>query len=188
MIDTTLATAERQPTARGRSADVRRTLAFGLAIAIALLVGCSAPPAGERSFRIEYATGAIPPPYNYQYTVEAIFTSSGIEVTYSLTYPYREGMSDEQLGALGYSRDDAIEWRGEFGADVADAWRELARRAVLVALAARPPGADHLLVSIDRTDGTSLAGAPAEREQWMAVAAAVDAAARAELGGTRQTP
>jgi hypothetical protein len=171
-----------------RTERLRRVLSLALAVGVLSFAGCSAPPAAERSFRIEYATGAIPPPYNYQYVVEATFTSAGVEVAYSLAYPYREGMSDEELQTQGYSRDDAIEWQGEFGPDVAAAWRELARSAVLVDPAARPPGADSLVVRIDRTDGSSLAGVPPERDEWVAVAAAVDAAARGELGSARPAP
>jgi hypothetical protein len=156
---------------------------------VGLVAGCSAAPAAEpQGFRIEHATGSIPPPYNHRYVIDASFRDEGVDVGYMLTYLYREGMTDQELVDAGYGPTDDISWTGRFGAEQANAWRAAARDAALGSPPEPMPGTDTFTVTVREARDCLRQGHPADRTVWLQVAREIDQAARAELGHPRSVP
>lgn len=160
------------------------------AILAALLVTACGPaaPVGPVGFSLDYATGSIPPPYNYRYTIDVVFDDAGAQVVYELEYLHRAKMSEEELRELGYSTRDDIRWRGGFDAEVADRWRDVARNGRLTGSAEPAPGADSMLVRVSDGGEAFRAGVPLDRGPWQDIAREVDRAARQELDHERPTP
>jgi hypothetical protein len=166
-----------------------RRQVVGLVLAVMLLVACGpAPVAGPLGFNIDYATGSIPPPFNYQYTIDVAFDEAGAQVTYLLEYLYRENISEAELTAHGYTGEDDISWSGTFEPDVAGRWREIARSSALTADGEPLPGADSMLVRVSDNEDRFRAGVPVDRGPWEEIAREVDEAARQALGIERQDP
>jgi hypothetical protein len=160
---------------------------------IALLLLAAMPPAScaigpppvPASFAIEYQTGSIPPPFNYGYVLTGTFEGDDLAVRYDLTYRFREGMTDEELAAQGYSRTDDIHWQGVLSGSESAAWRSLGGTTRLGPLPTQLPGGDSFVVTIRFVDGRELVGLPVRRSEWEALIDRVDKQARAETGNLR---
>ena len=174
-------------TLRSHSASVLTRLVRGaLAVAaLTLLLGSAgcASPAEPKSFELDYATGSIPPPSNYRYTVRGSVIGDRIEVRYELAYLYREGMTAEELEQLGYSTGDDIVWTGTLTGEQARAWLDVIRATTFRDPPQEAaPGADNLEVTVDGRTGE-----PVNRDDWERVAGELDAYARREIGHSRPT-
>lgn len=158
-------------------------------LAVSLVAACGpAAPVGPLGFSLDYATGSIPPPYNYRYTIDVVFHDEGAQVVYELEYLHRDKMSEAELRELGYSTRDDIRWRGGFQEEVAERWRDVARNAEMTGSAEPPPGADTMLVRVSDGGQAFRAGVPLDRTPWQDIAQEVDQAARIELDHERQAP
>ena len=176
----------------------RRSLALAMAAmaAVAALAaacdmeGDTDGEARVERFVLEYRTGTIPPPYNYAYRVEGARQEGGdLDVTYELTYRYRDEISGEELEAQGYSADDDIEWSTTLAGAEADAWLDLAAATELLEDPDEPPpGADYISVTLVFADGTERSGEPLNRDEWEALAAELDVRAREALDHPRSEP
>ncbi len=172
-----------------RSGPVSRGRRYLVGLLLAVLVACGPTPvAGPLGFNIDYATGSIPPPFNYQYTIDVTFDEEGAQVTYLLEYLFRENVSQAELTAHGYTGADDISWSGTFEPAVAGRWRATAQTSPLTANGEPLPGADSMLVRVSDNEDRFRAGVPVEREPWEDIAREVDQAAREALRVERQDP
>lgn len=160
------------------------------------LIGCSEPVIDDfswmvREIRVEYVSGSVGPPHAYSYEVHAVDDDDdGIEVSYSLTYEGREGISGEELAAQGYSSDDDIAWTTVLTDDDRVAWLSAARE-----LSPEPEvaGIDtyvgaEVTVTVTYLDGDTVSETLRDFETWKALVMELDRQARDALGHHRQAP
>jgi hypothetical protein len=145
--------------------------------------------ADPKSFLIEYATGSIPPPYNYAYRLEGRFEGEEVLVIYVLTYRYRNGLASSRLASSGYSDSDDLSWTGRLHGGPVTQWRTLLTEARLIAPEIAPaPGSDSFVVTVVDSGGAERHGAPQTRDPWKPLITAIDQQARAETHHPRAHP
>jgi hypothetical protein len=160
-------------------------------VAVAQVSCAIVPPPVPESFAVEYETGSIPPPFNYTYTLTGTFEGEkgeALAVHYDLEYRFREGMTEEELTAEGYSANDDIRWQATLDGPDVGVRRGLATDAHLGPAPPAQPGGDSLTVTIRYTDGREIAGVPDDLEEWQRATAEIDRQARAETGNPRPGP
>lgn len=147
----------------------------------------TAPVSSAAGFEVQFQTGSIPPPFNYIYQLQVAFNADAMEVTYQVQYQFRDGMSDAELAAQGYSKNDDVDWTGHIvGEDVAR-WRAV----LAVPLGPIPPqlpGSDSFTATIHYDDGPDEFGVPTNRADWQVLIDAIDRQARTETGNPRDRP
>ncbi len=141
-------------------------------LACVVLAACETPPtpaASHLSFTVVYDSGSIPPPANHSYLLSGEFRPDGsLALSYTLTYRYRQGMTDQQLAAAGYSSHDDIFWSGTLTPADAASWRTLVGETHVTPPPTNPPpGSDTFLVALIRSDVTD-EGVPQNRTDWEA--------------------
>jgi hypothetical protein len=169
-----------------RSAAVR-WLRPALAVVVLATAGACSPSTSDdiASFALEYATGSIPPPGNYTYRVDGTVRDDGdLELVYTLTYRFRDELTDDELEAQGYGPDDDLTWTTVVSGADADAWLDLAT-ATDVGEAQGMPGSDSITVTVRFSSGEERSGEPDNRDDWEAAADALDLDARQALGHPR---
>lgn len=67
-----------------------------------------------KHLQIRYQTArSLPAPYAYFYTLTARPTANGsLDIDFSITFPDRDDIDDDELMAEGYTRDDDFGWAG----------------------------------------------------------------------------
>lgn len=167
-----------------------RWLAYGVSLMV-LLSACAPAQGADNvtSFVLEYATGSIPPPYNYGYRIEGRRQGDRLDLMYALTYRHRDGISAEELAEKGYSSADDIEWSTSMTGDGSRAWLEAAARSEPRA-GAQPqaPGSDSIQLTVSFTDGSQRSGEPTNRKVLQELASGLDRQARAAIGHPRASP
>lgn len=155
---------------------------------LVLLSGCAQQGADEvTGFVLEYATGSIPPPFNHAYRIEGTVQGDELDLSYELTYRYREGMSDEELVEDGYSSTDDLEWSTTLTGEERQAWLDAAAGAdPRTDAEAPPPGADSIEITVDFADESQRAGQPSNRGELEELASALDRRARVALDHPRE--
>lgn len=145
------------------------------------------PVSNAAGFEVHFQTGSIPPPFDYIYQLQVAFDADAMEVTYQVQYQLRDGMTDAELAAKGYSKNDDIDWTGRIvGEDVAH-WRAV----LAVPLGPIPPqlpGSDSFSATIHYDDGPDEFGVPTNRADWQVLIDAIDRQARTETGNPRDRP
>jgi len=61
----------------------------------------------------KYHTGAVPPPYCFEYSLEIAPREDKLEVTFNLTYLDREELELEEILEEGFTENDDYSWTGE---------------------------------------------------------------------------
>jgi hypothetical protein len=171
----------------------RRVLPRLVAVAatLMLLLACGPEPAptAPHGFAIDYATGPVPPPFNYTYLVDVEFDEDGARVNYLLEYHFRDQLTEEEVIELGHTLEDDIIWSGFVTQDVAVGWQVLARETVLhEPQEPPPPDAEWLEIRIVQAEDQVRSGVPEDSEPWLEIVREIDSRARAELGTERQEP
>jgi hypothetical protein len=163
---------------------------LALLVAMALMtLACgdddgSKPNAALASATLEYSSGSIPPPYNYEWTLAVRLEGAAKDVRYELKYRYRTRPQDTPPGA-----DTDLASTGPLSAELEQRVRSAASANTFDA----PPdprkvGGDSFKVTLAYSDGTQRSGPPKDRDAWVKLAAEVDAAARRAQGRTIEPP
>jgi hypothetical protein len=177
-----------------------RPVVAGLLLVLVAL-GCAAPaptppqptpirqstavPAGT-TFSVAYETGSVPPPFNYRYAVDGRFQDGELAARYVLAYQFRDQLPPGKL-PRGYSDRDDINWSTTLRGSTFDDWAALIATAELGPIPPLAPGSDSFTVTIKR-NGIERTGVPANRPDWEAAIASLDAQARTETGNPRSEP
>ncbi|AQG79124.1 hypothetical protein [Spirosoma montaniterrae] len=66
------------------------------------------------SLQIRFQTArSLPAPYAYFYTLAAKPANTAVQIDFSITYPDRDDIDDDELLAEGFTRDDDFSWSGQ---------------------------------------------------------------------------
>ena len=150
--------------------------------------GPTPPRAGLQGFSVGFDTGSVPPPFNYTYALDGTFQPDAVNVSYILTYQFRDVLTPAEITSQGYTLHDDIDWTGKLTGQAFNTWRSVVSQTKLGPIPPLAPGADSFSVTLSPPDGEAPVGVPENRDAWQAAITALDKQARAETGATRTEP
>ena len=147
---------------------------------------CTAPnstaAAGGGTVDIHYRTGSVPPPYNYELTLQVEVGADAATADYALTYRYRDALPDDSTEPV----DEDVQWRGDVDAATADLARGLLADPGLTGTVDEDAvGGDSWDVSVTPGGEDAQTGVPADPDRYRALICAVDAQARQAPGAAK---
>ena len=138
--------------------------------------------AGVGTVDIDYRTGSVPPPYNYELTLQVEVGADAATADYALTYLYRDALSDDGTEPV----DADVQWSGAVDAATADLARGLvADPALTGTVDENAVGGDSWDVSVTADGEDAQTGVPADPDRYRALICAVDAQARQAPGAAK---
>ncbi|MFD2571874.1 hypothetical protein ACFSUS_14615 [Spirosoma soli] len=123
-----------------------------------------------KHLQIRYQTArSLPAPYAYFYTLTARPTANGsLDVNFSITFPDRDDIDDDELIAEGYTRDDDFQWSGRLPNAWQKALTELTDKTRLSSLVEEELDEEEafLELTIELPNGQKQQGTPRSRDDW----------------------
>lgn len=123
-----------------------------------------------KHLQIRYQTArSLPAPYAYFYTLTARPTANGsLDVTFSITFPDREDIDDDELIAEGYTRDDDFQWSGRLPNTWQRTLTDLVNKTRLNPLVEEELDEDEafLELTIELPNGQKQQGQPRSQDEW----------------------
>lgn len=162
--------------------------ATATATANANATATTAPQFAFKGFSVGYETGSVPPPFNYKYELDGTFAGDALNVSYVLTYQFRDVLTPAEITSEGYTAHDDISWTGHLAGQALDTWRTLLTHTHLGPIPPLAPGAGSFTVTLVPLVGDDQVGVPENRDEWQTAITALDKQARAETGATRTEP
>lgn len=123
-----------------------------------------------KSLQIRYQTALITPaPYAHFYTLSARPAfKEFLHTDFSITYPDREDLDEEDLIGEGFTLNDDFSWSGRLSKDWLNVVESLAIKTRLQPFdeESLPDNEDFFEITLDTTDGNTRKGSPADRDTW----------------------
>jgi hypothetical protein len=138
--------------------------------------------AGAGTVDVDYRSGSVPPPYNYELTLHVEVGGDAATADYALTYRYRDALPDDSTEPV----DEDVQWSGAVDDATADLARGLvADPALTGTVDENAVGGDSWDVSVTPDGEDAQTGVPADPDRYRALICAVDAQARQAPGATK---